>query len=38
VNFGDQVVVVGQNTLKDSVEVRIVDVDSTLTMALKEES
>lgn len=38
VNFGDRVVVVGQNTLKDSVEVRIVDVDSTLTMALKEES
>jgi hypothetical protein len=34
---GDQVVVVGQNTLKDSSEVRVVDLDSTLTLTLPEE-
>lgn len=35
---GDRVVVVGQNTLKDSVGVRVVDIDSTLAMALRGES
>jgi RND family efflux transporter MFP subunit len=34
---GDQVVVVGQNTLKDSSEVRVVDLDSTLALTLPEE-
>jgi len=33
---GEQVVVVGQTTLKDSVGIRVVDVDSTLTMALSQ--
>ncbi|MBU1882086.1 efflux RND transporter periplasmic adaptor subunit [bacterium] len=34
VSPGEQVVVVGQTTLKDSAGIRVVDVDSTLTMAL----
>lgn len=34
---GDQVVVVGQNTLKDSVAVNVVNLDSTLAIALTAE-
>lgn len=34
---GDQVVVVGQSTLKDSTGIRIVSLDSTLIMALSQD-
>ncbi len=37
-NAGDEVVITGQSTLKDSVGVRIVNFDSTLTAALQVES
>ncbi len=37
VDIGDQVVVVGQSTLKDSIGVRIVSLDSALTVALAGE-